>query len=717
MSERSSNHAMANHPRSFRRNLLLKILAFSLPILFVGQAVVLRKARTSLLTTARQNLTSSAIRKAEELEKGIQSVEANLDLLAQTEAFQSGDVDAIATLLSDFARESTAYTISCFELRSPKAKTSVINTCDSPGNPERTIVPTAKLVPWLQDGSIDNSDFYVFSPGLSAGIASSKSEELPPDRALVKFVVASPINDSDGELSYTLAMEVCLFQLQDAASQSLVGETVVIDQNQVIVTHPDSQQIGKNIAELRDANKLNSIVGSVRAGKSDFVHLFRFLPEDGREWLAGYSGFQVPVSPKQNRVWTVLAVTRIEQALDGLNDIRQVLFLLNLGLFIASILLALYVSRSLSLPIERLIRYTQDVDDLSQLKEAPHSSHIWELDYLGTVIERMLRRLEENSAELRRAWQDAQMANQLKNEFLANTSHELRTPLNGIIGSVHLVRDGLCDSREEELDFLNQADKAALHLLSVIEDILNIAKIEAGTLDVNVQPVDLRHVLQDVLEIEASQFQDKGLRLVRPDLREPLMISVDHSRFKQVLLNVLSNAIKFTDEGVISIRTITDESADTSIVSANSPTADMFFPPAPWVIVQITDSGIGIEPQNLSKLFKPFVMIDGSHTRPYEGTGLGLAISQNFMRLMQGDIHITSEGIGRGTTVTIVVPRVAKEAKPTITPESLTPEVTLDDTKQVAQSIASDVGVAESSLAESHQTALSSPKVSSRNQF
>ncbi|MEO1621428.1 MAG: ATP-binding protein, partial [Cyanobacteria bacterium J06632_3] len=217
----------------------------------------------------------------------------------------------------------------------------------------------------------------------------------------------------------------------------------------------------------------------------------------------------------------------------------------------------------------------------------------------------------------------------------------------------------------------------------------------------------LRHVLQDVLEIEASQFQDKGLKLIRPDFREPVMIQVDHSRFKQVLLNVLSNAIKFTDEGAISIKVISDESAENnSVMAVNSPLADMFLPPGPWMMIQITDSGIGIEPQNLSKLFKPFVMIDGSHTRPYEGTGLGLAISQNFMRLMQGDIHITSEGSGKGTTVTIVVPRAVKqesdlrEAKP-----ALMPEVAIDDSQQVAQSIASDVGVAaESSVADNHKT-------------
>lgn len=688
---------MTNHPRSFRRNLLLRILAFSLPILFIGQAVVLRKARTSLLTTARQNLTSSAIRKAEELETGIQSVEATLDLLAQTEDFQTGDVEAIRELLDRFTQDPTPYRISCVELKAPQSQTSAINTCLSDESEStyqeepllRSIVPSAKQVPWLQDGGIEDADFYVFSPGLGRPPTDAEIADIPENRALIRFIVASPIYSENGALLYTLAMEVHLFQLQDATHQSLVGETVVIDQNQVIVTHPDRKQIGRNISELRDADKFSNIIGSVKAGKSDFIHLFRFLSKKDGEWLAGYSGFEVPVSPKQNKVWTVLAVTPLQRALHGLTAIRRVLFALNVGLLVANVLLAIYVSRSLSLPIERLIRYTQDVDDLSQLKSAPSGSHIWELDYLSTVIERMLRRLEENAAELRRAWQDAKMANQLKNEFLANTSHELRTPLNGIIGSIHLVKDKLCDSEEEETEFLAQANNAAMHLLSVIEDILSISKIEAGTLDVNIDQVDLRRILQEVIEMQSVQLQEKELRLVRPEFTEPVTVLVDHSRFKQVLLNVLSNAIKFTEQGAISISISTgDETSELLDPAA----ADLYMPSGPWVKVAITDSGIGIDPQHLTKLFKPFVMVDGSHTRAYEGTGLGLAISQNFMRLMQGDITIYSAGENKGTTVTIVIPRIVENS-----PDSAEAEITgstREVSEQVNQSIESDIGVA-----------------------
>lgn len=683
---------MAKRRRSFRRNLLLKILAFSVPILLIGQAVALRKARTSLLTTASQNLTSSAIRKAEALETGIRSVEADMDLLAQTTAFQSGEAAKIEAVISQF-EDDTPYTIKCVELLAPRAKSAAVNTCD------RSIVPSSKQIPWLQSGSIEKADFYVFSPGNTPIDSESPISKTPPEalserqrelssspdsrptnepnseRSLIQFVVASPLYDPNGDLIYTLAMEVWLYQLQDTGAQSLVGETVVIDANNIVITHPDRSQVGREISTLPAGKQLGEAVNNVANQRDEFIDITEFMPGEDSQWLAGYSGFEVPANPKQNKQksWTVLAATPLDQALYGLKDIRQVLIVVTIGLLMASSLLAVYVARSISLPVERLIRYTQDVDDLALVKPAPNSSHVWELDYLGTVIERMLKRLGEKEAELRQAWKDAQNANQLKNEFLANTSHELRTPLNGIIGSIRVISDELCDSKEEEADFLAQADKAALHLLSVIEDILNIAKIEAGTLDVNIKPVDLRHVLKDVMDMQQITFQQKGVQLVRPELSAPIMVPVDHSRFKQVLLNVLSNAMKFTDKGSVTVRVTTDQS-DMAIPYGNvySPfnaksdgksvvqATELFMPPGAWVKIAVIDTGIGIAPENLQKLFKPFVMIDGSHTRPYEGTGLGLAISQNFMRLMQGDIAVYSKGEGKGTTVTIVAPRIER---------------------------------------------------------
>lgn len=203
----------------------------------------------------------------------------------------------------------------------------------------RSIMPTEKQVVWLQ-GGIKDTNFHLFSPGLGTHPIEAEIVAIPRNRALIKLIAVSPIYSEENDLLYTLAMEIHLFQLQDATPQSLVGETVVIDQNQVVITHPDQTQVGKNISELRDARKFSNVVGSVRAGRSDFVHFFRFLSTEDREWLAGYSGLEVPTAPKQNKVWTVLAVTPIERALSGLTAIRQVLLVLNISLIIAAVMLA-----------------------------------------------------------------------------------------------------------------------------------------------------------------------------------------------------------------------------------------------------------------------------------------------------------------------------------------------------------------------------------------
>lgn len=644
---------MAKRPLSFRRLLILRILLLSTPVLLLGQAITLRKARSSLLETARQNLTSSAINKATGLQDSVRAVESELLLLADSQALKTGDLNTVAGALSRYTNVAS-HQVGCLELTEAQTGTVVSTTCETP------LLPTPLQLPWQQTPN-GNPDFYLVDLD-SSKPSSSTNEALTADvqpgmhPSLLDLTVATPIYDPAGKLRYTLSAQLGFTQLEDTNPRSLVGKTVIIDPNGIVVTHPNPELVGLSVDDLNGADRFESIISSIRVGNEDTLHLFSLL-ENGDEWLAGYSGAELPISTGQTQTWNVLAVTPLNQALHALGEIRMILFLLTLGLLGANALLALYVARSLSLPVERLIHYTQQVQDLSSgIKAAPPNRSIWELDYLGKVLERMLRRLEGGAQELRQAWENAQMANQLKNEFLANTSHELRTPLNAIIGCIRLVRDDCCDDREEELEFLERADNAAIHLLKIINDILDIAKIESGTVSLDLETLNLASIVNDVLDMQALQIQQKGLTLNRPETSDPIWVKGDGDKLKQVLLNIVYNAVKFTHEGSIT--------ATIDVVKAGDASeSDAAAIPAPRVSVTIQDTGIGIEPKDQQKLFHPFVMVDGSHTRSYEGTGLGLAISKNFMKLMGGSIGLHSDGVNQGTAVTVVLPLLANHGQ------------------------------------------------------
>ncbi|MFM8299697.1 MAG: sensor histidine kinase, partial [Microcystis aeruginosa] len=207
-------------------------------------------------------------------------------------------------------------------------------------------------------------------------------------------------------------------------------------------------------------------------------------------------------------------------------------------------------------------------------------------------------------------------------------------------GSIRCVMDGFCNSEEEEKEYLQQADNAAVHLLGIIDDILSIAKIEAGKLSVSPEPVYLHKIINEVVSLQTASLQLKHLKLNLLFCPEIPIVYADIFKLKQVILNVISNSIKFTETGTISLITHLEHSQ---------------------AIITIIDTGIGIDPQQQSKLFRPFVMIDGSTTRRFSGTGLGLAISKNLMKMMGGDITISSQGQGLGTTVEIILPLVREE--------------------------------------------------------
>jgi signal transduction histidine kinase len=334
-----------------------------------------------------------------------------------------------------------------------------------------------------------------------------------------------------------------------------------------------------------------------------------------------------------------LAVTTVKDALFGLEEIKLILIVLTVGLIGASLLASFYLVPYLAGPIEELRDYAVNLHSHHAAQPIPRNFKIREFNQLAQALDQMVERLKDWAEELEIAWKEAKSANQIKSQFLATTSHELRNPLNIIINCVRLVRDDLCDSREEELEFLTKADDTAIHLLGIINDLLDISKIEAGKLSVTIVPLDLRQLLLEVINLQSVNIQHKGLQLICDIGDKPIPVKSDAIKLKQVLINIISNANKFTNEGSIQI---------TTNINYNNH--------YPHVIVSIKDTGIGIDPAEQGKLFRPFVMVDGTTTRKFEGTGLGLAISRNLIELMGGKITLESLGLNQGTTVIIQLP-------------------------------------------------------------
>ncbi|MBV8883477.1 MAG: two-component sensor histidine kinase, partial [Chroococcidiopsidaceae cyanobacterium CP_BM_RX_35] len=403
-----------------------------------------------------------------------------------------------------------------------------------------------------------------------------------------------------------------------------------------------------------EAARLRNTIYQATAGQNYGLSWFN-LDASGVELIAGYSVIPSPLTDTLHmsgsptlagQKWVVLSVIRNADALSDLLAIKMMLVVLTLCLLGASLLATLYMARDLARPLEKLRDYALSVQSYQgELLKGPRNFKIRELNQLAEALDHMVERLQARTLEIEAAWEEAQAANQLKSEFLATTSHELRTPLNGIIGCVRLVRDGCCDDREEELQFLQQADEAAIHLLGIINDLLDISKIEAGKLSVVMELIDLRQVLQEAINLQTVQIQQKGLQLVAPNWQEPILVQADAAKLKQVLLNVISNAVKFTEKGWIAIATRIEPAG----VALDGNTC-------PHVIVTVQDTGVGIDPAQQQKLFRPFVMVDGTTTRKFGGTGLGLAISRNLVELMGGSIMLCSAGQDQGTTVALSLP-------------------------------------------------------------
>jgi len=631
-----------NHS-SFRRTLLSRLLLLSIPVLLVGEYVAYQEAKSRFLDSVYQNLTESAVRKGAAIRDLIDAY--RFGLVAAGDAFsrQLDNPEMAQSFVQTMQQwlPPGAQCVQIVDLRTGEVRGS---SCG-----DQPIAPTPSLQDLSSRPSIvdPRSRVQILPPPVSAiNTSSSTLRQLP-------LFFQLPVDDAAGKPQAQLIVQAVIHRQEANQRGSLAGNTIVVDQNGVVLAHPNYEQIGKTIAQQPDAEKLQEIVGLALANKPTRPQILT-LDDTGIEWLVGYSPVQIPASQGRSQTWTVLAATPMSSALYGLERIQTILVLLTLALVGAYALVAGYIARDLARPIEQLGHYALQIDQRRPGDRAPQTSKFRELNQLADALNTMVQRLDDRAEELETAWREAQVANEMKNDFLAITSHELRTPLNAIIGCIRLVRDDCCDSPEEELEFLQQADDAALHLLRVINDLLDISKIEAGKVELYLQPVSISDLCEQCLRMIQPAAEKKHLALSMHLDRTLAPTPLDEQRVRQMVINLLSNAVKFTPEGGhVSLSSKCGYGAQ--LVEENRPDQSPVNVDRSYLCLEVKDSGVGIPPDRWHLLFRPFQQIDSSRTRKHEGTGLGLALTKRLAELHGGTMSFQSVP-GQGSTFCIWLP-------------------------------------------------------------
>ena len=377
--------------------------------------------------------------------------------------------------------------------------------------------------------------------------------------------------------------------------------------------------------------------------------------------------------------WYVVVAVPVEEIEAPANQLVARQSIIVGVIFIISLIIVFILISKISYPLKALTAYAINLPKMDFTSDNIENQELITLptkykDEVGQLAESFIfmtnqlqinirNAIESTAAKERLEKEAAEEASRAKSEFLANMSHELRTPLNHIIGFTELIVDKTFgDLNETQEEYLNDVLTSSRHLLSLINDILDLSKVEAGKLDLQLTEVNLEDILERSLIMIKEKALRHGITLAKRIDTITKFIFADERKLKQVLFNLLSNAAKFTPDGgkiTVGLRELIDESTaiaqdDSSIngqlANINNNTRHKI------IEFSITDTGIGIEKKDQARIFAPFEQVDGSSTRKYQGTGLGLTLTKKLVELHKGYIVVESEGANKGSTFRFGIP-------------------------------------------------------------
>jgi signal transduction histidine kinase/CheY-like chemotaxis protein len=513
---------------------------------------------------------------------------------------------------------------------------------------------------WSQIYAANLNDVKVFE-----GKTDLQSKSNATDPSLQYYVTAAikhPFYDKNNKLLGVLTVDLLLTKISKflrTIQVSSSGQIFIIERDGHLVgsssIHPILHRVNDKPERYSAINSPNPLIRGVAESLQKRFSSFQAI-SDRQEFDVVYDGQRqfVQVTPWRDQYgldWLVVVAVPESDFMAQINANTRTTIMLSLGALVVATLIGIYTSNWIARPILRLSQASEALassaqqgfsDDESNQKV--DLSNVTELSILArsfnrmadqlrlsfisleTTNEQLEQRVEERTIELKAAKEKADIANQAKSEFLANMSHELRTPLNGVLGYAQILQDSknLNDKERKGIDIIYQCGS---HLLTLINDVLDLAKIEARKMELYLKDFHFLSFLDSVVEICRLRAEQKGIAFYYvPDAQLPIAIQADEKRLRQVLLNLLGNAIKFTDKGSVTFRVSVDQA----------------------IRFEVEDTGVGLSPEQIEQIFLPFEQV-GDSKKQTEGTGLGLAISQKIVGLMGGTVSVQST-FGKGST-------------------------------------------------------------------